>query len=614
MTAKTLLIAPCILTPLLICCQNLISNGDFETKKQVEPQKIYEYDHASAFRYEFPGWEMTAGELSSCTCNYVNEKVDTTSHWCLDGALPFRNGCNVIELGYGPNCNAPWMKRPGCSSYLGQRLAQPLVMGKTYALTMDYFIQQPDDPDYTRHIGMSLYNEQVSLQANMLLDGGSFPLDTIVYNSWQSQTWYFRPTCDLSFVVFGVFHTAAGPPTHGRYNLGNHFFLDNLVLREVDRRDAPWARGFCKTPPELAASGIVANAIVLFSTNEDELTVDEQAKLDLFASKMLEQPRATFTMSGHTDNTGSDHHDLAARRIAAVCDYLRAKYGISELRFLKYPAGADRPRDSNDNEEGRKQNRRVEINFVNMEPETLVYRRLLEAVWAKEQGEAIKLFSLWLSLVPEKNIHLARYDPRLRGFTEQPPVRKIYDNRLDDLYRKIGGGRRTLDSLFAADQQYRTLGRYIENFGVYHFPLDSGQVKWDVVYEELSPEMIAERDERHLPVMCKWLDKYGWPDEAAVGDRAAKTPALILIHAEDTTAMQQHLPLLYKSARAGKADWAYYAMLADRLSVVKKQPQRYGTQFNVLEDGTSARAELVNPALVNEWRREIGLEPLRGYE
>jgi outer membrane protein OmpA-like peptidoglycan-associated protein len=72
-------------------------------------------------------------------------------------------------------------------------------------------------------------------------------------------------------------------------------------------------------------------------------------------------------ISGHTDNTGSDAHnkELSANRATSVKTYLE-KFGIAPLRLVAKGYGSSKPNASNDNEEGRAKNRRIEIRILNL--------------------------------------------------------------------------------------------------------------------------------------------------------------------------------------------------------------------------------------------------------
>jgi outer membrane protein OmpA-like peptidoglycan-associated protein len=66
---------------------------------------------------------------------------------------------------------------------------------------------------------------------------------------------------------------------------------------------------------------------------------------------------------GHTDDTGSLSHnlDLSRRRAEAVVAGLVNDYEISGDRLTAFGAGPYAPVASNESEEGRKNNRRVEL-------------------------------------------------------------------------------------------------------------------------------------------------------------------------------------------------------------------------------------------------------------
>lgn len=74
-------------------------------------------------------------------------------------------------------------------------------------------------------------------------------------------------------------------------------------------------------------------------------------------------------MSGHTDNVGTDRYNmrLSLRRARAVRDYLVSQ-GISAGRLIARGYGESQPVASHDADEGRFQNRRVELNQLNEKP------------------------------------------------------------------------------------------------------------------------------------------------------------------------------------------------------------------------------------------------------
>ena len=67
-------------------------------------------------------------------------------------------------------------------------------------------------------------------------------------------------------------------------------------------------------------------------------------------------------IQGHTDNTGSRDYNLklSEKRAETVKSFL-VLYGIDSSRMTTKGYGPDQPVSSNDTEEGRAQNRRVEL-------------------------------------------------------------------------------------------------------------------------------------------------------------------------------------------------------------------------------------------------------------
>jgi outer membrane protein OmpA-like peptidoglycan-associated protein len=73
-------------------------------------------------------------------------------------------------------------------------------------------------------------------------------------------------------------------------------------------------------------------------------------------------PDATIVISGHTDNVGSDEDNrtLSQKRAQSVKDWLVEK-GINAGRMKVVGKGEAEPMATNDTEEGRAQNRRMEF-------------------------------------------------------------------------------------------------------------------------------------------------------------------------------------------------------------------------------------------------------------
>ncbi len=114
-------------------------------------------------------------------------------------------------------------------------------------------------------------------------------------------------------------------------------------------------------PMEKADSIIVLND-VLFETNSYKLNKELLSKLDSISTYLRKQPQAELIVSGHTDNVGKESYNLnlSSQRAEAVAEYFLDK-GIAPEQITFAGFGSAQPIATNDNLEGRRKNRRVEI-------------------------------------------------------------------------------------------------------------------------------------------------------------------------------------------------------------------------------------------------------------
>ena len=104
---------------------------------------------------------------------------------------------------------------------------------------------------------------------------------------------------------------------------------------------------------------------VTFAFNSSDLNSQFYPVLDKVAATLAEYDKTVIEVAGHTDSVGSDAYNqqLSEKRAGSVASYL-ASHGVNRTRVVTVGAGEAHPVASNDTEEGRAQNRRVEITIV----------------------------------------------------------------------------------------------------------------------------------------------------------------------------------------------------------------------------------------------------------
>ncbi|MET3538591.1 OmpA family protein [Chryseobacterium limigenitum] len=139
----------------------------------------------------------------------------------------------------------------------------------------------------------------------------------------------------------------------------------NVIGNKMDKQ----AKDIKETLPgaevERVGDGIkitMNESIVTFAFDSSNLTSVAQTNLDKLAKVLVDNPDTNINVYGHTDSKGADDYNmkLSQRRADAVKAYLAGK-GIASSRMFAKGEGESMPVATNDTEEGRAKNRRVEF-------------------------------------------------------------------------------------------------------------------------------------------------------------------------------------------------------------------------------------------------------------
>jgi len=111
---------------------------------------------------------------------------------------------------------------------------------------------------------------------------------------------------------------------------------------------------------------------VNFESDRSRLTPESYPILDEDVALMKTHPKMTITISGHTDSVGDASYNqrLSRDRANAVKQYFIQK-GIGSDRIQAIGKGESTPIADNKSEAGRAQNRRIEIQFADPDPEVV---------------------------------------------------------------------------------------------------------------------------------------------------------------------------------------------------------------------------------------------------
>ena len=136
--------------------------------------------------------------------------------------------------------------------------------------------------------------------------------------------------------------------------------------------------------------------------------------------------------------------------------------------------------------------------------------------------------------------------------------------------------------------------------------VENGELKEN----EYHPVMRAVHENNNQRIK-QIVSEHGWPRISLVGEDGANAAWFLVQHAVlEPQFQEQCVTLLTTAVTAGEAKGYHLAMLHDRVLIRKGQPQIYGSQHEIDENGKMYPLPISDSEGVDQRRKEVGLEPL----
>ncbi|MDO1451647.1 OmpA family protein [Rhodocytophaga aerolata] len=347
--------------------QNLISNPSLEQ---------FEGKFAKS-------WHMIAGSPDIASRHFINADLITRGFFNpFLGPTTFQY-VKLIE--FGDVCLCQWMNHKR-SEVTQVKLSKPLKRKRQYQVSMYVLKASPDEQPLHE---MSVYLSSKPLPsafhptgykaAYTSLTSKAYPLLSLD-NKWMKVQALYKAKGGERYLTLGNFTGANKEPlaqllaVEGE-NFSVYYCYDQLSVIPIEEAE-PQEQALEPDEP-IAAPLPLQDTLVKFLppliTLEDanfafgkyELLENSFSILDELAAYLKEQPQINVQISGHTDNIGkqADNLLLSEKRAKAVMSYLLSK-GVSAGRISYKGLGESKPKESNQTEEGRGINRRVEIEMI----------------------------------------------------------------------------------------------------------------------------------------------------------------------------------------------------------------------------------------------------------
>jgi len=353
----------CIFCSGLIAAQNLVKNPSFEEFVDC-PKRLGNFD-ADVIDWSSPT------EGSTDYFNGCSTAMGTPKNFNGTQPADFGTGYAGLYL-YAPN---------DYREYLQAELYEPLIKGKKYRVS--FYVSLAERSDFAiKEFGVlfskdkmkvavkrplskkKIYEQKSNVYNFMEIGYSNFYSDT---QDWILVNTQFTAKGKERYLTMGNFKTNARTrmfKTKRNAKQGAYYYVDMVLVEPIEKtntekKDLADLKSSEKTFT-LDKTHVFENLLFDF----DKFNLREESKKEMLALYKHISTDTTLNIQilGHTDTVGSEEYNekLSSRRAQAVANYLQ-KLGLSEDRIAWKGYGGNKPITTNDNEAGRRQNRRVEF-------------------------------------------------------------------------------------------------------------------------------------------------------------------------------------------------------------------------------------------------------------
>jgi outer membrane protein OmpA-like peptidoglycan-associated protein len=144
---------------------------------------------------------------------------------------------------------------------------------------------------------------------------------------------------------------------------------DSLTLLESQRKLAEEKAKRTDAEKQLLSTGMLLMDAVYFETNKADISINSKPYLNLIAKMLTKYPKLQIEVAGHTDDVGSDARNMALSqsRSESVANYMVQSAPELKAALSSRGYGETQPKADNKTADGRKLNRRTELQVLNKE-------------------------------------------------------------------------------------------------------------------------------------------------------------------------------------------------------------------------------------------------------
>ncbi len=341
---------------------NLIPNPGFE---EFDGFPIGWYYKGSDFDDVVKYWSSP----TTASPDAYGSRVRVPSSWAEKGfgrQTPHSGQCMAGITVYG--CSNG---KPHCREYVQIQLKEPLVVGQSYVF--EAWVASLEAGLRINNLGAFLSDKRMKIIGEERINVKPTVFAPKVVdskpNGWYKMTLKFMADSESEWLIVGNFNadeetTIMTPPSVSNLNFA-YYYLDDVSLKKTEPIMPVPIKDDDLTRVRLEIGKTVRLKDIYFDSDKADLLPRSNVELDKLVSVLRENPNLEIEIIGHTDNVGDSAYNLtlSRRRAAMVMDYL-IHSGITSRRLRSNGFGDKQPMASNDIEETRQLNRRVEFRIL----------------------------------------------------------------------------------------------------------------------------------------------------------------------------------------------------------------------------------------------------------
>jgi OmpA-OmpF porin, OOP family len=260
--------------------------------------------------------------------------------------------------------------KPHCREFVEIQLAEPLVIGQAYYV--EFWVSHLAKSLQINNLGAYFSIGEIKRQTDeLLVREAQVSAKDIVpapNGKWVKVSGQFVAKYEAEYVVIGNFkddfNTLSVAPREDCFNYA-YYYLDDVLVKKIPPFKPVPVKPDDLTKQILEPGKIIQLKNIYFEFDKDELMPRSFVELNKLLKIMRDHPKLVIEIMGHTDALGEDAYnlDLSRRRAESVLRFL-LENKVSKNRLRSHGEGETRPIASNETDEGRAQNRRVEFIVV----------------------------------------------------------------------------------------------------------------------------------------------------------------------------------------------------------------------------------------------------------